>query len=506
MRFSVLLISIFCAALAFAAERPLIHFTPEKGWMNDPNGLFYDRKDDIWHLYFQYNPNQPYWNQPLYWGHAISKDLTTWTHEKLAIGPEHADEGIFSGSIVVDHNNTTGFFNESINPDQRVVAIYTNNADIQTQDLAYSLDGGYTFTKYSGNPVLNVNSTQFRDPKVIWHQESNQWIMTVVQAQQYQIQIYGSTDLKHWNLHSNFSAGFTAFQYECPGLIEIPIVGTNETKWVMFLAINPGSPLGGSSDQYFIGDFDGFQFKPMDSYTRLVDLGKDFYALQTFSDVERTDGVLAIAWASNWQYANDVPTTGWRSSTSLVRNLTLDYISTNPEKKLLSLVQTPVFESNVSRSIEKSNITLQKNDSIDFNAGSGVFEFELNFKVLKKLTYPEVPNLDLYISTKDCAESIRFGFNPVIQAFYLDRTTDAFKNPFYTGQISANVEPYLDNEYKVHGVVDRNIIELFFNDGAVTMTNTFFLSEESNPCAMNLTSNMNDEFHIKSVSFKELSV
>lgn len=207
-----------------SSSRPLIHYSPNYGWMNDPNGLFYDKKDKIWHIYFQYNPNDTIWALPLYWGHATSKDLINWQQHDLAIGPENDNEGIYSGSIVIDYNNTTGFFNSSIDPEQRIVAIYTNNIhNLETQDIAYSFDGGYKFIKYKNNPVININSSQFRDPKVFWHEETNKWIMVVSKSQEYKIQIFGSTNLINWKLHSNFSSGYYGYQYECPGLIKIPI-------------------------------------------------------------------------------------------------------------------------------------------------------------------------------------------------------------------------------------------------------------------------------------------
>ncbi|KAG1554563.1 hypothetical protein G6F50_012977 [Rhizopus delemar] len=219
--------------------------------MNDPNGLFYDKKVKIWHLYYQYNPNDTIWGLPLYWGHATSKDFVNWEHHNVAISPENNNE----------------------DPNQRIVAIYTNNIpDSETQYIAYSLDGGYTFIKYENNPVINVNSTQFRDPKVFWHEETNQWIMVVSKSQEYKIQIFGSPNLKNWKLHSNFTSGYYGYQYECPGLIKVPIENSNKYKWVMFLAINPGSPMGGSANQYFIGDFDGYNFIADDYQTKFMDL------------------------------------------------------------------------------------------------------------------------------------------------------------------------------------------------------------------------------------------
>lgn len=507
MRLSVLLFSLLCAVLACAAEvRPLLHFTPEKGWLNDPNGLFYDRKDDIWHIYFQSNPKNPFWEKELHWGHATSKDLTNWTQHESAINPSHRGEGILSGSVVVDRNNTSGFFNDSVHPEHRIVALYTRNPGlIETQEAAYSVDGGYTFTKYEKNPVLDVKSSQFRDPKVMWHEASNQWIMTVVEAQDYQIQIYGSDDLKNWNFHSNFSAGYPGFQFECPGLSEVPIAGTNETKWVLFLAINPGAPWGGSASQYFVGDFDGYEFKAIDSLTRFVDIGKDYYALQTFSNVEKKDGVIGISWASNWQYANKVPASNWRGMLAMARNFTLDYVSVNPQKKLLGLVESPIFEANVSKTSEKKNVKLQKGDSIEFETKSGVFEFELDFQTMKNITYPEQPNLDLYITSSNGKESIRFGFEADVGAFYFDRPTNVFQNPYYSNVVTANIQPTKKYEYNIYGVVDQNVIELFFMNGTTSSTNIFYFSD-GKPSKVELKSNYNDLFKIQKFSLRDLSV
>lgn len=514
------------AASSNETNRPLIHLTPPVGWMNDPNGLFYDKVEKLWHVYYQYNPNGTVWSLPLYWGHATSKDLIQWEHQKIALAPEEDDEGIYSGSIVIDHNNTTGFFDDSIHKDQRVVAIYTNNLpNAETQDLAYSLDGGYSFEKYEKNPVLDVNSTQFRDPKVFWHDPSNQWIMAVAKSQEFKVQIFGSTNLKDWVLHSNFTSGYLGYQYECPCLIEIPIENSNKTKWVMFLAINPGSPVGGSIDQYFIGDFDGFQFKPDDSTTKFVDIGKDYYALQTFSDVEKKDGVLAIAWASNWQYSNKVPTRSWRNSMSLVRNYTLAHVKQNPESEKLVIIQKPVLPTKsliTTNSLTKQNISITKNSSIELESKSsnvssiGIFEFKLNFKVIKQtFTNTNVTNLELIIgSNGKTKESIKVGFDPMAQASYFDRgikTNDFNENPFFTDKISTYLEPLDYDEddnslYEIHGIVDRNIVELYYNNGSTVMTNTFFMSEGKIPASIELRTNVDNVFVIDRIQIKELAL
>lgn len=502
-------------------NRPLLHYTPQYGWMNDPNGLFYDKKDEIWHMYFQYNPNDTIWGLPLYWGHATSKDLSVWEDQAPAIGPDEDGHGIFSGSIVVDHENSSGFFDDSIHPDQRIVAIYTlSTPEKQTQDIAYSLDGGYTFTKYTQNPVLDVNSTQFRDPKVFWHQSTEQWIMVLAKSQEFKIQIFGSPDLKSWTLHSNFSSGLYGFQYECPGLIEIPIENSTDSKWVMFLAINPGMPLGGSANQYFIGEFDGYTFTPDDTQTRLQDYGKDFYAFQTFSDVPAELGVLGVAWASNWQYANHVPTKSWRSSMSLVRKYTLADVSINPETKILSLIQKPVLAKSVTKkSLLDDTFRVLDNNSIIIATGNdtGVFEFDLTFKVHpnKANTFLTFETLELEIESNSIngeTQKIRAGYDVGGAAFYTDRGIDNQfnKNIFFTDKTSAYVDPlgYDKNNvpiFKMYGVVDKNILELYLNDGTATLTNTFFMSEGFSPRTLVLSSTISDVFEVK-FKVNELSV
>lgn len=502
-----------------AYNRPLIHLTPNVGWLNDPNGLFYDKKTSVWHAYYQYNPNDTIWGQPLYWGHSSSKDLTHWEEHQVALGPQNDDEGIFSGSIVIDYNNTSGFFDESIDKDQRVVAIYTNSIpDTQTQDIAYSLDGGETFTKYKKNPVIDVNSTQFRDPKVFWHEETNKWIMVVLKSQEYKIQIFGSLDLKTWDLHSNFTSGYLGNQYECPGLIKVPIENTNDYKWVMFLAINPGSPAGGSSNQYFIGEFDGFEFKQDDSITRVMDAGKDFYAFQTFSDNEQD--VIGLAWASNWQYANVVPTNLWRSSMSLARKYTLGYVNQNVETKIMTLIQTPILNNlDVINKVEKNNHLLTKNDSVitNFSSSTGLLDFNTTFKVVgESIDSNSLSNIEILIHSQmsnSSTESIKVGFDRSVSAFYFNRdipNVEFNNNPYFTNKFSTYVEPsHYDEDdmpvYKIYGIVDKNILELYFNDGTQTMTNTFFMSEDKYPHQIEIASNVDGQFELQSLLIRELN-
>ncbi len=533
------LFSVFNSIADASTEylRPQIHLTPDQGWMNDPNGMFYDRKDKLWHVYFQHNPDKKsIWATPVTWGHSTSKDLLTWDYHGNALEPENDDEGIFSGSVVVDRNNTSGFFNDSTDPEQRIVAIYTNNAELQTQEIAYSLDKGYSFIKYDQNPVINVNSSQQRDPKVLWHDESNQWIMVVAKTQEFKVQIYGSPDLKKWDLKSNFTSnGYLGFQYECPGLFKLPIENplndTVTSKWVLLLAINPGSPLGGSINEYFIGDFDGTTFHPDDGATRFMDIGKDFYAFQSFDNTEPEDGALGLAWASNWQYANTVPTENWRSSMSLVRNYTLKYVDVNPENYGLTLIQKPVYDTKETRlnetlktletinEYEVNDLKLDKSSFVatDFNTernATGVFEFDLKFTQTDlNMGYSNMTTqFGLYIhsqTVKGSQETLQVVFDTLSTTWYIDRTTQhSFQrnSPVFTERISTYVEKIdttdQGNVYTLYGVVDRNILELYFNDGSIAMTNTFFFSEGKIPTSFEVVCDSEKSF----ITIDELSV
>lgn len=257
-----------------------------------------------------------------HWGHATSPDLYHWTNQPIALFPPNSSSGVFSGSAVIDTNNTSGFFPDQ---DNGVVAIYTlNTPTAQVQQIAYSKDGGYSFEEYEGNPVLDVGLTQFRDPKVIWYQDH--WVMAVAFPVDYVIGIYTSPDLKSWTHASNVThVGFLGLQYECPNLVSVPIANSSDSAWVLTISINPGSPLGGSITQYFPGEFNGTHFTPFDSAARLTNFGKDDYAGQFFYDEP-----VSIGWASNWQYTNFVPTgeEGWRSAMTVPRRNYLANMST----------------------------------------------------------------------------------------------------------------------------------------------------------------------------------
>ena len=293
--------------------RSVYHHTPEANWMNDPNGMFYDEANGVWHLYYQHNPFGTTWG-PMHWGHATSTDLLTWEEHPIVLYPDSIGT-IFSGSAVIDKNNTAGFGENAI------VAIFTQSERIgQHQSIAYSTDGGYTFTKYEGNPVLMGDIADFRDPKVTW--DGDHWLMTL--ACQQEIRFYASPNLKDWEYLSSFGEGYGAHGgvWECPELLHIG------DKYVLLVSINPGGIFGGSATQYFIGDWDGKTFTPFPSgegrgeAVPWLDYGKDNYSTFTFHN--SPDGrLVAMGWMSNWQYAEVVPTVAFRSQNTIARDLFL---------------------------------------------------------------------------------------------------------------------------------------------------------------------------------------
>jgi fructan beta-fructosidase len=309
------------------AYRPQFHFTPARNWMNDPNGLVY--YDGEFHLFYQYNPAGDRWGH-MSWGHAVSPDLVHWQHLPLAL-PEEKGVMVFSGSAVVDWKNSSGLGRDGRPP---LVAIYTGHyteKPLQNQHLAYSNDRGRTWTKFAGNPVLDISQKDFRDPKVFWHAPSERWVMVVAWPQERKVRLYESRDLTSWSHLTDFGpAGATEGIWECPDLFPLPVEGApGESRWVLIVNLNPGGPAGGSGSQYFVGDFDGRQFvldpgAPRDLAPLWLDHGSDFYAAVTWSDVPERDGRrIALGWMSNWEYAQDVPTSPWRSAMTVPRVLTL---------------------------------------------------------------------------------------------------------------------------------------------------------------------------------------
>ena len=429
--------------------RPTYHFSPLYGWMNDPNGMVY--KDGEYHLFYQHNPYGSKWGN-MHWGHAISKDLINWEHRPDAITPD-ALGTIFSGSAVVDTDNTAGFGAGAI------VAIYTQNSDRQVQSIAYSTDNGRSFTKYENNPVLTSDARDFRDPKVFWHKETQRWIMLLAVGQE--MQIFSSSNLKDWAFESSFGEGQGAHGgvWECPDLFELPVDGTNEKKWVLLCNLNPGGPFGGSATQYFVGTFNGKEFaNESPSQTKWMDWGKDHYATVTWS-----------AWMSNWQYANDVPTSQYRSPNSVPRDLSLftvdgeTYLQSAPSPELLKLrdiSKKRSFKVNGTRTIK------------DMIAGNeGAYEIELTIEN----QYADVIGFRLY---NDKGEEVDMQYDMKEKKFSMDRrkSGDVGFNENFPMLTWTAIESGKD-ELKLRLFVDKSSVEAFVDGGRFVMTNQVFPSE-----------------------------
>ena len=416
--------------------RPLYHHTPAYGWMNDPNGMFF--KDGVWHLYFQHNPYGSQWEN-MTWGHSTSTDLIHWTFQGDPVQPD-AWGSIFSGSSVVDKNNTAGFGENAI------VALYTSAGENQTQSMAYSTDNGKTFTKYDGNPIITSNVPDFRDPHMFWNEDIKKWNMILAAGQQ--MNIYSSDNLKDWKFESSFGAEYGSHGgvWECPDLMKMKVRGTDKEKWMLVCNINPGCPFGGSATQYFVGDFDGHKFtcesKP--EVTKWMDYGKDHYATVTFDNAPNGRHV-ALAWMSNWQYANQVPTMQYRSANSIPRDLGLFEYKGNTYCSV-----TPSEEITAARSKKPSKSL------------SEACEMVVNLKGDATITL-----------SNSKGEKVVMTYKAKDETFSMDRTLSG-KTDFSSDFAAITTAPVYGKMNKLRIFIDKSSIEVFDNDGKMAMTNLVF--------------------------------
>ena len=447
--------------------RPVYHHTPAYGWMNDPNGMFY--KDGVWHLYFQHNPYGSVWGN-LAWGHSTSTDLVHWQYEG---DPVMADALglIFSGSSVVDKDNTAGFGAGTI------VSFYTSAksspwGDVQMQSMAYSTDGGKTFTKYDGNPVITSTARDFRDPKVFWYAPGKHWVMMLAVGQE--MQIWSSANLKDWKYESSFGQkqGAHGGVWECPDLVELPVEGTKEKRWVLICNINPGGPFGGSATQYFVGTFDGKKFtNQFPTKTKWMDYGKDHYATVTFSNAP--DGrCVALGWMSNWQYAAVVPTKQYRSANTIARDLTLYRQGGD-----LLLKSAPSKEIEKARSTKKSVPQFNVSDSyeiaslLDGNDGAYEIEMEIKNNGAEKIAF---------ILQNAKGENVMMYYDTATRQFVMDRSNSG-ETSFSPDFPAMTVAPAADvDDIRLRLFVDRSSIEAFGDGGKFVMTNIVFPAEPYN--------------------------
>ena len=427
--------------------RPLLHFTPERNWINDPNGLIYYRGK--YHLFFQHNPFENIWGH-MSWGHAFSEDLITWEEQAVAISGDET-HAVFSGSAVVDYFNTTGFGSLENPP---MVAIYTahkHDHSHQSQALAYSLDEGSTWVKYAANPVLDLGLDHFRDPKVTWDRTTESWLMSVVLPKQRKVSFYSSDNLKQWHHLSDFGpSGVVDGDWECPDLFPITVDGDeNKTKWILLISLNPGGLTGGSGTQYFIGDWNGKEFSADDTKGRWVDYGRDNYAGVTFNDAPNSRRIF-IGWMNNWEYANDFPTSPWRGSMTLPRELTL-----NSKEGALSLAANPVFELNS-----------YLGEKLTSGRGAELLEIKTSVSTVGG-------NSTKIRVTGDNGKFFEFGYDAKNKSLFIDRThawNEIESSYLHSAPITSD-EAILD----VTAIVDRTSVEIFALGGTYVLTDLIFL-------------------------------
>jgi fructan beta-fructosidase len=484
MKVSVILIgAILFSTVIFSQEiykeqyRPQLHFSPAYGWMNDPNGMVYYKNS--YHLFYQHYPDKAIWG-PMHWGHAISKDLVHWENLPVALYPDSLGY-IFSGSAVIDKNNTSGFGKDGKVP---MVAIFAQHDPIgekkgsdtfQTQSIAYSLDNGKTWAKYKNNPVLrNPGIKDFRDPKVMWYEEEHKWIMAL--ATKDCITFYSSKNLKEWKKESDFGKALGAHGgvWECPDLFCLRD-NLGKKVWILLVSINPGGPNGGSATQYFTGNFDGHSFKPLGRLKeKWLDYGRDNYAGVTWSNTgNRT---ILLGWMNNWQYAEKVPTQEWRGAATIPRELSIQkikgdfYLASAPVKELQSLASNnKVFED---ISINTSATDLTKTCGVTYRPG------------ILHIVAANTENFTLKFSNDD-KEYILVGYDQQHNQYFIDRTHSG-KIDFEKSFAGKVVAPRISDKkgIDITLVMDEASIELFADKGLSVLTNVFFPGKGFNKTEM----------------------
>jgi len=466
-----------CAAesVSFAQEsydlpwRPQYHFTPAKNFMNDPNGMVFYKGE--YHLFYQYNPEGQVWGH-MSWGHAVSTDMVHWQHLGVAI-PEDASFMIYSGSAVVDWNNSSGLC-QNPDPDDHscLVAIYAADYHQKREKthIAYSNDRGRTWTNYAGNPVIDVDAEDFRDPYVFWYEPQKKWVLVAVLADRRKALFFSSTDLKKWTKLSEFGpAGDDAGQWECPLLVELPVEGTNETRWVLVINRNPGAPAGGTGVRYLVGDFDGTAFTERESGAQKLwaDYGKDFYATNLFNDMPKGDQrKVWIGWISNWQYAKDEPTVLWRGAQSIPRSLALRNIKGGlrmvqaPAKELEALREPPFHLKDVSAEYATRKMARK-------HVGGETYEIEAEIEPGK------IGEMGFRLRKKEGVGTL-VSVVPATGSLFVDRTEsgDVSFSRDFSGRFSTALST--TERVKLHIFVDRSSVEVFANDGEKVMTDRIY--------------------------------
>lgn len=474
--------------------RPAYHHTPLYGWMNDPNGMFY--KDGVWHLYYQWNPYGSKW-QNMTWGHSTSEDLVSWKHQPTAIEANGLGS-VFSGSSVVDTENTAGFGKDA------VISLYTSAGVSQVQSLAHSKDEGQTFEIYPANPVITLES-EARDPNMFWDDTNKCWVLVLAHALDHEMLFFTSPDLREWTLQSAFGKGIGAQDgvWECPDLFRLKVDGTDEEKWGLVCNINPGGPFGGSATQYFVGDFDGKTFRADTDAngnipTKWMDYGKDHYATVSWSDAPDNRRTL-IGWMSNWQYAAEVPTMQYRSANTLPREAGLFkgadgqiYMSSAPSPELLTLRDKAVV------SVRNKSVGRNSREFALPSSNTGVCE------ILLDLDCKKADSVDIKISNK-AGEYVTLRYSSSDHTLSFDRRESGIVD-FSQDFPAVTVAPTFDDGRKVslRIFIDKSSMEVFGNNGKFVMTNLVFPTKPYTTLSVNANGGSARIENLKIYSIKEL--
>ncbi|WP_087137556.1 glycoside hydrolase family 32 protein, partial [Mycetocola reblochoni] len=446
---------------ASEALRPGFHYSPSEGNMADPNGLLWSGEE--FHLFHQQDGT---------WAHAVAPDLVHWEEQPTAL--EHDELGqALSGSAVMDPDNTSGLFPDT---GRGMVAVYTNTEGGEAQSIAYSSDEGRSWERYDGNPVVaNDGRTDFRDPKVFWHEQTAAWVMVVSAGSA--VEILTSDDLIDWELRSEFGRdeGLHAAVWECPELFPLAVDGDpDDTRWVLAVSVGDNEETGGSTAQYFVGDFDGETFHngSAPDEVRITDMGQDFYAAQSFSG-DPEDRRVWLAWVGNWRHPYGTPTEGWANHMSVPRELSLESDGDD-----VVLVQRPVAELDGLRgeAVTVEDIAIDGSVPLDVAGRSLEFEAEI------ELGDADAAGLSVFEGDAGGREQrFRIGADAAAGEFVLDRSHagmdavrgadgEADPDPAPETRRSAAWEPVEDGVLRVRGYIDQSSVEVFVDDGRLSGT------------------------------------
>ena len=486
--------------------RPQVHFSPRKNWTNDPNGLVFFHGE--YHLFYQYNPFGDQWGH-MSWGHAVSPDLLHWHELPVAI-PESGNTMIFTGSVVVDHTNSSQL---CLPNTECLVAIYTGavlqpEPGHQFQNLASSQDNGRTWQQYPGNPVLDLHLADFRDPAVSWNEVDKSWVMAVALPKEHKVRFYRSPNLTQWQQLSDFGPlGDIAGDWECPDLLPVPSSDPHHPGlWALKVGLNPGAPQGGSGEQFFLGNFDGKSFTPstLPGAHGYTNYGKDDYCAISYNNLPAVAGrpqqPVLLGWMSNWQYAKFLPTAPFRGQMSLPRHLTLLHDAAG-----LTLKQTPItlpLRSGPPEPLSSNPALPPSNPVLPLSnpalPPSQATPLSPRARSRDPLQQPPNPDGNL-LATTDAPFELKLSFTPTPadqtfglrlrtdETHYTDITFDRPHNQFSVDRTHASaqtvspdfptrtVAPLVATRpFDLHLIVDRTSVEAYAQSGTVAMTDLIF--------------------------------